>query len=293
MSSPDDRSRVEDLIARAERVAHQPVPESRSKWIPVVALGLIGVVAIWIGVSMASGGDSGSSVAPPRTTVVPPAVTTVAPSTTIPVVITLPPATVAPSTAPTPPASTDPPASTTTQFVDDPTHPVRWADYTGGQLLLEGTVPDQATSDALRDRFAAVFGADHVVVEHTVVAGTPTPDGEALLAHDSIQFSPNSTTLDATAQQFLDLVVVMMEQNPQVTLDVRGYTDGTGPADANLALSQARVDNVTAYLAFSGIDPARLTGTGYGKAFPIADDSTPEGRALNRRVEFTIHHLLD
>ncbi len=292
MSNPDDRSRVEDLIARAERVTRQPVPESRARWVPVVALGLIGVVAIWIGVSMASNDDS-SRVAPAPTTAVPPALTTAPPSTTIPVVITLPPATVPPSTAPTTAPSTVPPAPTTTQFVDDPLHPVRWADYTGGQLLLLGEVPDQITSDALRDRFAAVFGADHVVVEHTVVAGAPTPDGEPLLAHDSIQFAPNSITLDATAQQFLDLVVAMMEQNPQTTLDVRGYTDGTGPADANLELSQARVDTVTAYLAFSGIDPARLMGTGFGKAYPIADDSTPEGRALNRRVEFTIHHLLD
>ncbi|CAB4545246.1 MAG: OmpA family protein [Actinobacteria bacterium] len=60
----------------------------------------------------------------------------------------------------------------------------------------------------------------------------------------------------------------------------------------NQALSQRRVDVIYAYLLSQGVDPARLTTAAFGETQPIADNTTPEGKARNRRVEFTINNLL-
>jgi OmpA-OmpF porin, OOP family len=87
-------------------------------------------------------------------------------------------------------------------------------------------------------------------------------------------------------------VMVFMVQNPQVTLDVLGFTDSVGAADYNQQLSQARVDAIRQYLVVGGLAPERVTAIGMGAADPVASNDTPEGRAENRRVEFVVHHLL-
>jgi OmpA-OmpF porin, OOP family len=90
----------------------------------------------------------------------------------------------------------------------------------------------------------------------------------------------------------LDLGVALMSQNPQVTIDIQGHTDSDGPHTDNLILSQERVDAIFDYLVAAGVDPGRLTREAFGESRPIADNSTAEGRASNRRVEFTINNLL-
>lgn len=73
--------------------------------------------------------------------------------------------------------------------------------------------------------------------------------------------------------------------DPAKHIEIRGHTDATGDAAANLALSQRRAESVRASLIQMGIAAERLTAVGYGEEFPIADNATPAGRALNRRVE--------
>src|SRR5881396_1626917 len=74
-----------------------------------------------------------------------------------------------------------------------------------------------------------------------------------------------------------------------IRIEIAGYTDGTGSAATNLRLSQARAEVVRAYLVSRGVSPTRMIARGYGASNPIAVNTTPEGRAQNRRVE--LHQL--
>jgi outer membrane protein OmpA-like peptidoglycan-associated protein len=293
MTSDDSRSRAEQLIAIADKVSQQPVPTPKSrKWVPAV-VAILGVAAVGggiFGLLSAGGSDSttadtsvGTTLAPPITnapTTQPVAVeTTLAPDTTL-----------APTT--TEAVTTTEAPTTTVELIVDPNNPIRWAEFTGGKVYLQGTVPDQATADEVRDKAAAVVGPDNVIVQYQIVPGAPRPESAPLFVRDSALFGPNSTAIDDTARGVLDLGVVLMTQNPAVTIDIHGYTDSDGDEAANLALSQARVDAMFLYLVSKGIDPARLTATAHGEANPVADNSTPEGRAKNRRVEFTVNNLL-
>ena len=83
----------------------------------------------------------------------------------------------------------------------------------------------------------------------------------------------------------LDSVVNVLNKFPDVTVEIRGYTDNIGGIEINKAISQKRADAVKKYLISKGINADRLEAIGYGKANPIANNKTEEGRAQNRRVE--------
>ena len=83
----------------------------------------------------------------------------------------------------------------------------------------------------------------------------------------------------------LDSVVNVLNKFPDVTVEIRGYTDNIGGIEINKAISQKRAYAVRKYLISKGINADRLEAIGYGKANPIANNKTEEGRAQNRRVE--------
>lgn len=83
----------------------------------------------------------------------------------------------------------------------------------------------------------------------------------------------------------LDEVVAVLEQNPDLKAEIQGHTDSTGSAAYNMKLSRKRAESVTSYLEKKGIRSDRLKSEGYGFAKPVVPNTTPENRALNRRVE--------
>ncbi|MEQ1699975.1 MAG: OmpA family protein [Ilumatobacteraceae bacterium] len=296
MSNDDSRSRAEQLIAIADKLSQQPVPPPKSrKWVPAV-VAVLGIAAVGGGIVglLSVGGNDSTTANTSAVTTVAPSATDAATAPTESVVTETTEAaadtTVAPST--TEAATTTVAPTTTVSLIVDPNNPVRWAEFTGGKVYLQGTVPDQATIDEIVAKAAGVVGPDNVIVQYQIVAGAPRPDSAPLFVRDSALFAQNSTAIDDTARGVLDLGVVLMTQNPAVTIDIHGYTDSDGDEASNLALSQARVDAMFLYLVSKGIDPARLTATAHGEANPVADNSTPEGRAKNRRVEFTVNNLL-
>ena len=288
MSNTDgDRERLERLIAAADRVVAQQVdpPQKPTRWLPVAMLACAGVFAVFLGVQLASGGDDGGTTVPGQTSVVPTAVPTPVVSTTLPVVITFPPTTAQTTT-------TTAAATTTTAFTPTPGVPVRSTTWTNGVFAVTGVVPDQQTADALVGAFTAAAGTGNVQSALSIVGGAPLVEEEPLLAPGAIPFAPNSASLPASSAPFLDTLARLLQQNPTLTLDINTFTNSIGPADSNLVLSQQRADAIALYLIASGITPDRLTATGFGEEFPIADEATEEGRNANRRVEFTLHHLL-
>ena len=106
---------------------------------------------------------------------------------------------------------------------------------------------------------------------------------------DKVQFETGSDRLLPVSFPLLDQVAEVMEDNKQIEqVEVQGHTDITGSAAINRTLSKGRAESVRKYLVGKGIAKGRLTSKGFGPDVPIADNATPEGREMNRRVEFKI-----
>lgn len=88
----------------------------------------------------------------------------------------------------------------------------------------------------------------------------------------------------------MDEVADILRSNPTLSILIEGHTDSIGSDTSNLILSQNRANAVMRYLTQHGVGSDKLKATGFGKSRPIADNSTADGRAKNRRVEFTIIH---
>ena len=110
----------------------------------------------------------------------------------------------------------------------------------------------------------------------------------AQLKQTPVAFVTGKTELAPESKTVLDKTFALLNKNPDVKAEVRGYTDDQGEAAKNLQLSQARAEAVVDYLASKGIPKGRLLATGLGEASPIADNTTEAGRAKNRRIEFAL-----
>ncbi|GAB4373035.1 MAG: hypothetical protein Kow0062_09800 [Acidobacteriota bacterium] len=103
-----------------------------------------------------------------------------------------------------------------------------------------------------------------------------------------ILFDVNEASLKSNAKIVLAKLAGILLISPDLKVRVEGHTDSTGSEEYNLRLSQRRAESVVAFLVQEGVDPGRLEAVGYGMSKPIADNSTPEGRRKNRRVELII-----
>jgi OOP family OmpA-OmpF porin len=108
------------------------------------------------------------------------------------------------------------------------------------------------------------------------------------LLEGNATFGTNGTELSSDGIALLDSAIAILQANGSTVLIVEAHTDNEGDSELNKDLSQRRAEAVVAYLVAGGIDPGRLSAIGYGEEQPIADNSTEEGRAQNRRIEFVI-----
>ena len=114
-----------------------------------------------------------------------------------------------------------------------------------------------------------------------------TPAGEAIRLNHLI-FAQGKALIDPQSHQELDEVVEMMKDNDKIIIQLEGHTDNLGNADANLELSQKRVDVVKKYIVSRGIQKSRVKTKAFGGSQPITNGVTPEARNMNRRVELRI-----
>jgi outer membrane protein OmpA-like peptidoglycan-associated protein len=105
---------------------------------------------------------------------------------------------------------------------------------------------------------------------------------------DRLLFDTGKATLQPASQEQLQNIASILKAFPKVHARIGGYTDNSGNAAANLELSQERATNVMNQLVALGVNASRLDAKGYGADHPVADNSTDEGRAKNRRISLRV-----
>ncbi|PHI18699.1 flagellar motor protein MotB [Lewinellaceae bacterium SD302] len=132
--------------------------------------------------------------------------------------------------------------------------------------------------DAIRQEFNT--SADDAL------ATAETDDDTFVLEY--VSFATGKALLTERSRYQLEEAAKWMKAHPTVNVDLTGYTDSTGDADANLNLSEARAIAVLNFLKQNGISSTRMNAVGLGADNPRETNDTEEGRAANRRTEFTI-----
>jgi outer membrane protein OmpA-like peptidoglycan-associated protein len=144
-----------------------------------------------------------------------------------------------------------------------------------------------ATNTALGQRDQATQEAARLQAEVDQLKATPTPRGLVLTLGD-VLFDTGKSQLNPGAARKLDQLGQFLTDQPQRRVQIDGFTDSVGTESYNQYLSQQRADAVKSALMSRGIDASRIESQGYGKSFPVADNSDSGGRQLNRRVEVVI-----
>lgn len=135
-------------------------------------------------------------------------------------------------------------------------------------------------AEALRQRLRA-----------TGVSVTRHDDHIILNMPGNVTFASDSADISSSFYEVLDSVALVLNEFEKTYVDVVGHTDSTGRAEYNQALSVRRAQSVSDYLMTREVMAERLVVTGRGQTQPIASNDTPEGRALNRRVEIVLTPL--
>jgi OmpA-OmpF porin, OOP family len=131
------------------------------------------------------------------------------------------------------------------------------------------------------------FGIENKLISFLNDSSKPV-DTTTWFNFDRLLFDTGKATLQPSSQEQLNNIAAILKAYPNVHVKIGGYTDNTGDAAANVALSDARAKNVMDALVAAGIDPSRLESKGYGDQYPVGDNSTEEGRAQNRRIALLV-----
>jgi len=152
-----------------------------------------------------------------------------------------------------------------------------------GKVQLKGSKqlkPTETTTYTL-----TAVGEGGTQTEAVSVEITAAPVIEARVNLQGVTFGSGNATLTANAKKILDGVAEQLLANPKVKIEIQGHTDNVGSPKSNQDLSERRAKAVVAYLATKGVKMTRMRAVGYGQDVPIADNSTADGRELNRRIE--------
>jgi chemotaxis protein MotB len=139
----------------------------------------------------------------------------------------------------------------------------------------------EAVQEAIRDAAAAEGLGDNIAFKF---------NGKGLvlsLVNSALLFDSGQSSLKPDGIRVLQTIAPALQQIPN-EISIQGHTDDVGSADANYVLSSERANSVRRFLELQGGFDGRIEIGGWGEARPVADNSTPEGRAQNRRVEITI-----
>ncbi len=179
------------------------------------------------------------------------------------------------------------------------------AELSGTRLTVRGTAPNDAfVRTALIDLKALPqpFTGESAIVAKMAIPELHGADLAAntssvadcqdafikIMAVNKINFETATAVLGADNQATLDKIAYVSKRCSRFRIDVRGHTDSSGARPSNLALSKSRADAVVAYLVSQGVAPQRLSSQGFGPDRPIAPNTSPDGMARNRRIDFAV-----
>ena len=176
---------------------------------------------------------------------------------------------------------------------------MRTSALTGALLLLGAASSGCATKGFVRNEVAVVDGRVTQVdgragealgranAAHKLAEGKFLY--EVVLSDDSVKFPTDRHALSPEAEARLaELAQRLKGENKNVYLEIQGFTDATGDLEYNDKLGEARAEAVRRYMSQQGVALNRMATISYGEATPVADNTTPEGRAQNRRVAIVV-----
>jgi OOP family OmpA-OmpF porin len=165
-----------------------------------------------------------------------------------------------------------------------------------GAIKLEGSAYNPSAAGEIADAANEELpqGYETTVMIATRQDGQPVGVDRCLnlvqgqLQRRRIEFSGAKAALASDSLGALDRIAAVLARCPDTDFEVGAHSDADGSTSKNRDLTQARAEAVVDYLVDAGVKRERLTPAGYGEANPIADNSTTEGKAANRRIEFTL-----
>jgi OOP family OmpA-OmpF porin len=158
----------------------------------------------------------------------------------------------------------------------------------GTNVTLRGEVANEAQRQQIASDFATSLNPSYTVNNGLRVSAAEQNLLDETLAKRIIEFESGKATLTDSGKGILDEMAAAMRKVKGKKVEVIGHTDNVGLRDSNLALSHARAQAVRSYLADRGISQDMVMVSGQGPDRPVAENSTADGRARNRRIEFRI-----
>ncbi|WP_309550422.1 OmpA family protein [Rhizobium rhizogenes] len=150
---------------------------------------------------------------------------------------------------------------------------------------------------SIQDSFAAAIPEGFKATPAEIAVSAPAAAVDApncqsllntILTKSKINFDTGKARISPASSGVLDTIVATIGRCPGNAVEVSGHTDSSGDEAANVALSEQRAKAVVTYLTDAGVPASRLTAVGLGSSRPVASNDTDEGKALNRRIEFSV-----
>jgi len=111
-------------------------------------------------------------------------------------------------------------------------------------------------------------------------------DKDGCWAFHGVLFDTNKSSIKVGYENTFNNAIQVLNDNPELTVEIQGHTDNSGAAAYNQSLSEKRAESVKQLLVDNGIDSSRITTKGFGESVPVSTNDTAEGRAHNRRVAY-------
>lgn len=166
---------------------------------------------------------------------------------------------------------------------------------TRGQLSIDGSivsvrgeVANEAQRQQIASEIATSLNPTYTVNNGLRIAAAEQGVLDAALDKRIIEFDSGQASITPAGLAILDEMAAAMQKLKGRKVEVIGHTDNTGLRASNVSLSQARAEAVRNYLASKGIAPDTVLTSGQGPDRPVASNTTVDGRARNRRIEFRI-----